>query len=233
MPVTSCSGIMSAMTMRRTALIAGAALCAVLIGGVAQTYVWRWGPEGVTKVTNSQFVWALLCFVVAWAWARGRVSSGMVAGGLTGLGLIGSYYCVQWFADSWHSAASQFAGTYGFAWTLAATGGGALVGVLGALAGSPAEVQPTRKALGLSSAAILVGLGPLAWFIINGDALDKDGSWVAITCCGAVGLLLAGFALWKCGIAPFLRGLALGALSSSVALAGLIVLQNTALYTTF
>lgn len=224
---------MSTMTRRRTALIAGAALCAVLIGGVAQTYVWRWGPEGVTKVTNSQFAWAFLCFVVALASARGRVSAGMIAGGLTGLGLIGSYYCVQWFADGWHSAASQFTGTYGFAWTVGATGGGAMVGVLGAFAGSSAEVQPTRKALGLSTAALLVGLGPLAWYLINGDVLNEDGIGVAIGFYGLVGLLLAVFALWKCGIAPFLRGLALGALTSSVALAVLVVLQGTVLYTTF
>lgn len=100
-PVRSWTGIMSAMTGRRMAVIAEAALCAVLLGGAAQTYVWRWGVEGLTKVSNSQFGWVLLCFVVAWAWARGRVSSGMVAGALTGLGLMGSYYCVQWFADGW------------------------------------------------------------------------------------------------------------------------------------
>jgi hypothetical protein len=232
-PVTSCTGIMSAMTRRRIAVIAGAALCAVLIGGVAQTYGWRWGAEGLTKVTNSQFGWTLLCFVVAWAWARGRVASGLAAGGLTGLGLIASYYCVQWFADGWHAAASQFTGTYGFAWTVAATGGGALVGGLGALAGSSAERQPTRKALGLSTAALVVGLGPLAWLVANGDVLHKDGMWVALMFYGAVGLSLGIFALWKCGIAPFLRGLSLGALTSSVALASLLVLQGTVLYTTF
>lgn len=215
------------------ALTAGAALCAVLIGGVAQTYAWRWGVEPVTKVTNTQFAWMLLCFAVGWAWAGGRMWSGIVAGGLTGLGLIGSYYCVQWLADGWHSAASQFSGTYGLAWTVAATGGGAMVGGMGALAGSSAEVQPTRKALGLSTAALIVGLGPLVWFITSGQALHKDGIWVAIVFYGAVGVLLATLALRKCGIASFLRGLGLGAIASSVALAGLLVLQSTVLYTTF
>jgi hypothetical protein len=231
--LTYGNGIMSAMPGPRTYLVAGAALCAILIGGVAQTFVWRWGLDGVTKVTNSQFAWALLCFVVALAWARGRVSSGMGAGGLTGVGLISSYYGVQWFADGWHSAASQFAGTYGFAWTVAATGGGALVGLLGGLAGSSAEVHPTRKAVGLSTTALLVGLGPLAWFKINGDLLHQDGIWVAITFYGAVGAGLGALALWKCGLAPFLRGLAVGALASLVALAGLLVLQGSVLYTTF
>lgn len=210
-----------------------AALWAILIGGVAQTYVWRWGLDGVTKVTNSQFAWALLCFVVALAWARGRVASGIVVGGLTGLGLISSYYGAQWFADGWHSAASQFAGTFGFAWTVAATGGGALVGLLGGLAGSSAEAHPTRKAVGLSTMALLFGLGPLAWFKINGDVLHLDGIWVAITFYGAIGVGLGAFALWKCGVAAFLRGLALGALTSLAALAGLLVLQGTVLYTTF
>jgi hypothetical protein len=231
--VTYGNGIMSAMPRPRIALLAGAALCAILIGGVAQTYVWRWGLDGVTKVTNTQFAWALLCFVVALAWAQGRVSWGMVAGGLTGLGLISSYYGVQWFADGWHSAASQFAGTYGFAWTVAATGGGALVGVLGGLAGSSAEVHPTRKAVGLSTTALLVGLGPLAWFKINGDLLHQDGIWVAITFYGTVGAGLVAFAFWECGVAPFLRGLFLGALTALVTLAGLLVLQGTVLYTTF
>lgn len=214
-------------------MIAVSVLCAVFIGGVAQTYAWRWGVDGVTKVTNSQFAWMLLCFLVALGWARGRVSSGMVAGALAGLGLIASYYCVQWFADGWHSAASQFGDTYGLAWTLSATGGGALIGSVGALAGSSAEVQPTRKAFGLSTAALVVGLGPLGWFMTNGDVLHKDGIWVAIAFYGAVGLLLGLLALWKCGIASFMRGLAWGTAACSVVLAGLLVLQSTVLYTTF
>ena len=221
------------MTGRRIALIAGAVSCAVLIGGIAQTYAWRWGVEPVTTVTNSQFSWMLLCFVVAWAWARGRVSSGVVAGGVTGLGLISSYYGVQWLADGWHSAASQFSGTYGLAWTVAATGGGALVGGLGALAGSSADVQPTRKALGLSTSALVLGLGPLVWFIRTSGSLHKDGIWVAIGFYGAVGVLLAAHALRTCGVSSFMRGLGIGAMASSVALVGLLVLQSTVLYPTF
>ena len=173
------------MTSRRAALIVGAALGAVLIGGVAQTYGWRWRAEGVAKVTNSQFTWMLLCFVVAWALAPARVSWGMVAGGSTGLGLIASYYCVQWFADGWHAAASQFGGAYGFAWTVGATGGGALVGGLGALAGSSAKVEPVRKAFGLSTAALVVGLGPLVWFMTNNGVLVEAGMWAAVIFYGA------------------------------------------------
>lgn len=214
-------------------LIVGAAVCAVLIGGIAQTYAWRWGIGPVTKVTNTQFAWMLLCFVVAWAWAEGRVTSGIVAGGLTGLGLIGSYYCVQWLADGWHAAASQFSGSSGLAWVVAAIGGGALVGSLGALVGSSAEGRPTQKAFGLSTAALAVGLGPLVWSITKGEALHKDGIWVAIAFYGAVGVLLGALALRFCGISSFLRGLGLAAVGSFVALAGLLVLQSTVLYTTF
>jgi hypothetical protein len=58
-------------------------------------------------------------------------------------------------------------------------------------------------------------------------------SGVAIALYGMVGLLLGGFGLWKCGLAPFLRGLAFGALTSSIALAALLVLQTTVLYRTF
>ena len=122
---------------------------------------------------------------------------------------------------------------YGFAWTLAAAGGGALIGSLGALAGSSAEVHPTRKALGLSTAALVVGLGPVAWIITNGDVLHQDGTWVAITFYGEVGLLLGILALWTCGIASFMRGLALGAVACAVVLAGLLALQRTVLCTTF
>ena len=210
-----------------------AVLGAVLIGGVAQTYVWQWGIDWLTKVTNSQFAWMLLCFGVAWTWARGRLSSGLLAGGLTGLGLIASYYCVQWLEDGWHAAASQFSGTFGPAWTVAAIGGGALVGVLGALAGSSGEAQPVRKSVGLSTAALVVGLGPVVWFASKGDLLYKDGTWVAIAFYAAVGLSLALVGLRQCGFASFVRGLVIGTLASVVVLAGLLLLQGTVLYTTF
>ena len=50
---------------------------------------------------------------------------------------------------------------------------------------------------------------------------------------GVVGLLFALFALWKCGRASFVRGLALGAPASALMLTCLYLLQRTALYTTF
>ena len=108
-----------------------------------------------------------------------------------------------------------------------------MIGSLGALAGSSAKAHPTRKAFGLSTAALVVGLGPFAWFVTNGDALHQDGIWVAMSFYGAVGLLLGIFARWTCGIASFLRGLALGAVVCAVVLAGLLALQSTVLYTTF
>jgi hypothetical protein len=218
------------MTGRRTGVIAAAAVGALAIGGLAQAYVWRWGVDGLTVTSNSQFGWMLLCFLVARVWARGRLGSGILAGGLTGFALIVSYYGVQWLADDWHAAASQFTGTYGPAWTVAATGGGALVGLLGALAGSP---EPLRASVGLATAAIVLGLGPVVWFLARGEALATNGIWVAVGFYAAVGVALAVIGLRQCGWASFMRGMLIGASASVALLAGLLVLQGTVLYTTF
>jgi hypothetical protein len=221
------------MTGRRVGVFAAAALAAVAIGGLAQAYVWRWGIDGLTTTTNSQFGWMLLCFLVSWRWARGRVRSGILAGALTGFGLIASYYLVQWLADDWHAAASQFTGSFGVAWTLAAIGGGALVGLLGALAGSADRARPLRKSVGIATAALVVGLGPVLWYLVRGRTLSTNGIWVAIVFYGAVGLTLAVIGLRQCGAASFVRGLLVGASASVAVLAGLLVLQGTVLYTTF
>src|SRR4051794_27490942 len=221
------------MTVPRAVVIGFAVPGALVIGGVAQAYAWRLGHDGLTDTTNSQFGWMLLCFVVAWAWARGRVASGLLAGALTGMGLTASYYCVQWLAEGAHSALSQLTGSHGLAWTVAATCGGALVGVLGALASSRRERHPPRKAGGVSTAALIVGLGPLGWFAVKGDSFNSNGIWVPITFYGAVGVSLALIGLRECGFASFLRGLLIGASAALVMLAGLLVLQGTVLYTTF
>lgn len=221
------------MTRRGMALITVVAACAVLIGGVTQTYAWRWGIDPVTQTTNTQFAWILLCFIAAWAWAQGRVPSGIIAGGLTGAGLIGSYYVVQWLADGRHAAVSQFSSSSGLAWVVAAIGGGALFGGLGGLAGRSATEQSIHKALGLTVTALVVGLGPLVWLVVDGRSLQEDDIWAAITFYGVIGVVLGAVAARSCGTSSFLRGLGLATVCSSVALLSLLLLQRTVLYTTF
>lgn len=221
------------MTGRRKGVIAAATGGAVLIGGVAQTYAWRWGIEPLTKVTNTQFAWTLLCFVVAWAWAQGRLRSGMVAGGLTGFGLIASYYSLQWLADGWHAAESQFTHSSGPAWVIASAGCGAVIGCLGTLASVPAAEHPTLKALGLSTMGLVLALGPLLWSVLNDGALREDWNWAAPAFYATVGLSLGTLALRRCGVPAFLRGLGLATVGTAAALGSLLVLQSTLLYTTF
>ncbi len=61
---------------RRGGVAALGLLGALLIGGVSQSFLWRWGLGGVSNVTDSQFMWVLLIFGVAWGWAEGRVGRG-------------------------------------------------------------------------------------------------------------------------------------------------------------
>lgn len=221
------------VTRLRMSVIAGGAVCAVLLGGVAQAYAWRSGSHELTQITNSQFGWILLCFVVAFAWAPGAVVPGIVAGAATGLSLSVSYYAVQWLADGWVSASSQFVSSSGVAWTASATIGGALIGGLAAMAGSSADHHPARSALGLTTAALGVGLGPLALSATKSGVLDEKGAWAAIIFYGMVGLLLGFFALWRCGATAFLRGLAGGVVASALVLISLLVLEHSVLYPTF
>src|SRR3954452_1199126 len=109
--------------MRRDVIATGAVVGAVVVGGISQTYLWRWGFDGLGNVLGSQFTWVLLTFAVAWAWARGRPLSGAAAGALTGSALIASYYATQWLADGRHAALAQLTKAGGFAWTAASIGG--------------------------------------------------------------------------------------------------------------
>lgn len=217
----------------RIRVVVGGAACAVLLGGVAQAYAWRSGSPELTQITNSQFGWVLLCFIVAFAWARGAIAPGIAAGAATGFSLIASYYAAQWFADGWVSASSQFVSSSGVAWTASATIGGALIGGVAALAGSSAEHHPARSALGLTTAALGVGLGPLVLSATKSGVLDEEGAWAAIFFYGMAGVLLGGFALWRCGADAFVRGLAGGVAASSLVLIGLLVLEHSVLYPTF
>ena len=208
-------------------------MCAVLLGGVAQAYAWRSGSHELTQITNSQFGWILLCFIVAFVWAQGAVAPGIAAGAATGFSLSVSYYAVQWFADGWVSASSQFVSSSGLGWTASATIGGALMGAVAALAGSSADRHPARSALGLTTVALGVGLGPLVLSATKSGVLNEEGAWAAIIFYGMAGVLLGVFALWRCGPTAFLHGLAGGVVASSLVLISLLVLEHSVLYPTF
>jgi hypothetical protein len=209
-------------------------LGAVLVGGVSQAFLWRSGFAALAPVTNSQFAWVLLTFVVAWACAGGRVGPGVAAGSLTGLGLITSYYAVQWAADGRHSALAQFSKTGGVAWTLAAIGGGALMGVFGGLASMEPRERPRMKALGITTPAVIMGLGPATWLLVNSDYLDVSGKLAAVAVFGLVGASLFAVAIRLCGATASLQALAVSAGTGAAALAGLLVLETGGwLYVTF
>lgn len=220
--------------MKNRGVVAGAGLVgAVLIGGVAQTYAWRWDIEWLSDVSNSQFLWVLWSFLVAWAWSRGRVVQGAAAGAATGLALIVSYYLVQWVSDGRHSATSQFADARGAAWTLAAVGGGAAVGILGGLAAAPAATAAGRKAFGLVAMGLVVGAGPSTWLAARGGSFQDGGLSTAATLFAIVGLVLLVAAARTCGAAALLRSGALAAVTGATALAVLFALEHTVLYLTF
>jgi hypothetical protein len=206
---------------------------AVLIGGVAQAFVWRWDIDWLTAVSSSQFLWGLLCFYVAWGWSRGRLLPGVAAGATTGLGLIASYYVVQWLVDGRHAALDQFTESRGLAWTAASVIGGAGVGLLGALAAAPATTHPRRKAFGLVGTALIVAGGPAAWWISRGDQLRPDGSAISVATFVCVGAALLATALWRCGPGDTIRGGVPAVLLATVVLAMLYVLEPRLLYLTF
>jgi hypothetical protein len=217
---------------RKAALILSA-VGAFLVGGVGQAVVWRWDIDWLTAVSGSQFLWVLLCFFVAWAWSLGRLLPGAAAGAITGLMLIVSYYVVQWLLDGRHAAVAQFTESRGLAWTGASVVGGAAVGLLGALAAASASTTPRRKAFGLVSAALIMGLGPAAWLTLTAERAQRDGASIAaaIFVCVAVGLLWV--ALRRCGLAHTIRG-GIPAVAVTVALlVTLLVLQRSVLYMTF
>jgi hypothetical protein len=179
-------------------------------------------------------MWVLLAFSVAWGWAEGRVALGAAAGGMTGLALIASYYAMQWVADGRHSALAQFFKTGGVEWTLAAIGGGAVIGLFGALASMNGRERPRLKALGVATPAVIVGVGPALWILTNGHSLDPSRLIPA----AAVFVLAAGalllYALRTCGPIASIQALAISVGIGAIALAGLLWLQTHGwLYLTF
>lgn len=226
---------MCCVTRRGNAVAAGM-VGALLVGGVSQTLLWRWGPglDGLADVTGSQFMWVLLTFGVAWGWAGGRLVPGVVAGGLTGLALIANYYAMQWVVDGQHSAVAQFTKTGGVAWTLAAVGGGGVMGVFGALAGLDGRDRPRLKALGFATPALIVGGGPPLWIWVNGQYLNVPGLLPAVAVFVFIGAASLVVTARTCGRVACLHALALSAGFGTVGLGGLLILQTHGwLYLTF
>jgi hypothetical protein len=221
------------VTRRGGAVVLGLP-AALLVGGVSQAYFWRWGLSGLSTVAGSQFTWVLLAFAVAWAWAQGRVGPGVAAGGVTGLALIASYYAMQWLVDGRHSAVAQFSKTGGVAWTVAGVGGGAVVGIFGALAGMSDRERPRLKAIGLATPAVILGAGPVLWILTNGDSLGPSRLIPASAVFVLAGGLMLVHAVRTCGPLACVQALVVAGAAGAVALVGLLWLQtHGSLYLTF
>ena len=221
------------MTRRGGAAALGL-LGAFLVGGVSQAFLRRSDFDALASVTNSQFMWVLLTFGVAWAFADGRVGAGVAAGSLTGLCLITNYYAVQWVADGRHSAVAQFSKTGGVAWTFAAICGGALMGLFGGLASMKTRERSRMKALGITTAAVIIGLGPTVWVLVNTDSLDISRLVPAVAVFTLLGATLLLVAIRTCGPTASIQALAVSVGTGAAALAGLLILEtNGWLYLTF
>ena len=219
---------------RRGGAVALGLLGALLIGGVSQAFLWRWGLSGLSYVAGSQFMWVLLAFGVAWGWAEGRVDHGAAAGGVTGLALIASYYAMQWVADGRHSALAQFSKSGGVEWTSAAVGGGAVIGLFGALASMNGRERPRLKALGVATPAVIVGVGPVLWLLTNGEYLGPSGLIPAAGVFVLAGGVLLLYAVRTCGPIASIQALLVSVGIGATALAGLLWLQtHWWLYLTF
>lgn len=225
--------MMRPVTRRPLAAVSGL-VGALVVGGVAQTFLWRWGLDGVGSVVGSQFTWVLLTFAVAWAWAEGRLLPGVAAGALTGLALVVSYYATQWLVDGRHAATEQFTDTGGLAWTVAAVGGGAVMGILGAMAGQARPSRARWRAVGITTPAVLVGAGPLLWLATQAEHLQVARVLWAAVVFGLVALALLAVAVRVCGPVASLQGLVVSAALGLAALGALLVLQTGGwLYLTF
>ena len=219
---------------RRWVIVALGLLGAVVVGGISQAFLWRWGPDSLSNMTGSQFMWVLLAFGVSWAWADGRLGAGTAAGAMTGLALIASYYAMQWLADGRHSAVAQFTRTGGVAWTLACVGGGAVIGLFGALAGMHGGDRARLKALGITTPALVVSVGPVLWILTNGTNLPVSQLLLALAVFVLVGVTLLVVTFRACGAAACAQGLLVSLGLCAVALGGLLMLETHGwLYLTF
>lgn len=222
-------------SMDRRAAIAGVAVATIISGGVAQAYLWRWNLTTLGVVLGSQFAWMLVIFAASWLLAQGRTGVGMTAGGLTGLGLISNYYLFQWLADGWRSASDQFLDSKGWAWLLATTFGGAVIGIFGALASrDPRSGQAKSAAVGIITPAAMLVLGPVGWLAVSGDLLRGSSLTVATVVYVLVALGLAACAVRSCGRSAVIRAIGVALLLAIAALGSLYLLQISGiLYLTF
>jgi len=109
-----------------------------------------------------------------------------------------------------------------------------LIGVLGGLAGQDPRKRPRLKAFGISTPAVIVGLGAPGRLFVNAEYL---GGATLVTAAvlfvlAATGLLIV--CLRACGLPAGAFGILLALGAGGVALGGLLALQTSGiLYRTF
>lgn len=214
-----------------TRRLAWVLLAAVLVGGVAQAWLWRLGVEPLTSVVNTQFAWALVLYAAGWAAPR-RTAWAVAMGALAGAVLIGSYYLCQALADGAGSATSQFAKSRGPAWVVATVLVGAALGLLGGWS-ARADERPVRAAFALLTMAAAVGVGPLALLGVYGTSVPGISRVVVPVVYGVLGLALAAHAVRRVPARHFVRGAAAALVASAAGLGVLVLLMTRVLYRTF
>lgn len=133
---------------------------------------------------------------------------------------------MQWVADGRHAALAQFSKTGGVEWTLAASGGGAVIGLFGALASMNGRERPRRKALGVATPAVVVGVGPALWILTSGDHLNPDRLTPAVVVFALAGGAMLLYAARTCGVVASTQALTVSVGLGATALVGLLWLQT-------
>ncbi|QNN51297.1 hypothetical protein [Nocardioides mesophilus] len=129
---------------------------------------------------------------------------------------------------------AQFTKTGGVPWTVAAVGGGAVMGLFGALAGLDGHDRPRSKALGFATPALIIAGGPPLWIWVNGQHLNAPGLLPAVAAFTIIGAALLVVNARTCGRVPCLQALAISSGCGTIALGGLLMLQTHGwLYLTF
>jgi hypothetical protein len=206
-------------------------VAAVLVGGVAQAWLWRLGVEPLTAVVNTQFAWACILYAAGWAAPR-RTTAAAAAGALTGAVLIGSYYLCQALADGPRSAVDQFTDGRGPAWVLATIAVGAVLGVLGGWSARTRD-RPVRASTALLTMALALVAGPLLLVGLYGDGVSPTARVVVPAAYGLTGLALVAHAVRRVPGAALARGAAAAAVAGAVGLGVLVLLMTRVLYRTF
>lgn len=215
--------------MRRGLLLT--LLAAVLVGGVAQAWLWRLGIEPLTAVLNTQFAWACLLYAAGWAAPR-RTGWSALAGAVTGVVLIGSYYLCQALADGARSATDQFTDARGPAWVVATVGVGTVLGVLGGWSARTTD-RPVRAGFGLLTMAAALVLGPVLLVGLYGGDVPTISRLVVPAVYGVLGLALAVHAVRRVPRDCLARGAAAAVVAGAAGLGVLVLLMTRVLYRTF